>query len=253
MKKASETKLSPKKAVPSSASRTFSSKSRLDKKGQAGLKGQRSVARLRKAAVPNARIGKSGGPGAGSGGFRRRSAGHSSRQVPARILNVNPVKTAPVRQYESAIKLLYSQDFVRAKAALERIVEAYPEDKELMVRVNSHLRLCEIKTSRRASAPKTVEDYYNMAVALMNGNRYEESREQLNKALKASPSCEYVIYALAALSSRSGDLDNALNYLKTAIKLKPENRFLAQNDSDFEPLRHDARFTSIVFPERMSG
>ncbi len=254
MKRASRTKSSAKKTVLSTVSGRRHSRTVVRRKDQAGLKGQRSVARLRKRPILRGRAVGAVVQPMNSKGLRPRLGGSSSKQtVVARVSKPDPVKTASVKQYEAAIKLLYSQEFERARTALEKIVKAYPEDKELLERVKSHIRLCEQRTSRRPPAPKTVEDYYNLAVALMNENRYNESLEQLNKALRVSPNCDYVVYALAALCSRSGDLDNALKYLGTAIKLKPENRFLAQHDSDFEPLAHDARFTSIVFPERLAG
>ncbi len=254
MKKAPRTKSSTKKTVVSSTPRRPSLKSGVGRKDHAGLKGQRGVARLRKRPIIRGRTDRVVVRPVNSkdlGSKRRRSS--NRRVVGPRLISPDPIKIASVKQYEAAIKLLYSQEFERAKTALERIIKAFPGDNELLERVKSHLRLCDQRTSRRPSPPKTVEDYYNLAVALMNENRFSESLEQLNKALKVSPNCDYVIYALAALCSRSGDLDNALNYLRTAIKLKPENRFLAQNDSDFEPLVHDTRFASIVFPERLAG
>ena len=58
-----------------------------------------------------------------------------------------------------------------------------------------------------------------------------------------------MIYALAVCHCRLGNRDRALKHLTLAIDLKAENRFLAQRDSDFEPLMRDTRFTSLVFPE----
>jgi hypothetical protein len=54
------------------------------------------------------------------------------------------------------------------------------------------------------------------------------------------------------MNSRTGNVEAALNNLQTAITLRPENRFLAQRDADFEPLKQDARFISMVFPERLT-
>ena len=70
------------------------------------------------------------------------------------------------------------------------------------------------------------------------------------KALKYDPSCDYVHYALAAINCKTGDLESALHDLREAINLKPENRFLAQRDEDFAPLKEDSRFITMVFPDR---
>lgn len=170
-----------------------------------------------------------------------------------KVLPPNPLRLASIKQYESAVRLLYAQNFERAKSAFERLIQTSGEDKEVLERAKSHLRFCEQKIARKPPAPRSVEDLYNLAVALMNEGKYHESIEHLNKALKNRPDCDYVLYALAATYCMTGNVDNALRNLRAAITLKPENRFLAQHDYDFEPLMQDSRFISIVFPERMAA
>lgn len=148
------------------------------------------------------------------------------------------------------MKLLYSHEYEKARSAFGKIISTFADEKEVVERARIHLKLCEQKMARKPPGPKTPEEHYNLAVALMNEGEHEEAFNHLNKALKSDPNCDYVIYALAALNSRTGKLESALNNLQTAITLKPENRFLAQRDSDFEPLRQEARFISLVFPER---
>jgi len=169
------------------------------------------------------------------------------------VLPPNPVRLASIKQYESAVRLLYAQNFERAKLALEKLIQTFVEDKEILERAKNHLRLCEQKIARKPPAPRSVEDLYNVAVGLMNEGKHQESIEYLNKALKTSPDCDYVLYALAASYSLTGNIDSALKNLRVAITLKPENRFLAQQDHDFEPLLQDSRFISIVFPERVTA
>jgi tetratricopeptide (TPR) repeat protein len=163
------------------------------------------------------------------------------------------VRTASVKQYEAAMKLLYSHEYERAKAAFEKIISTFGDDKEVIDRAKIHLKLCEQKMTRKPPAPRTLEEHYNLAIALMNEGKYDQALDHLNRALKSDPKCDYVIYALAAMKSRTGDLETALNNLQTAITLKPENRFLAQRDTDFDPLKADARFISMVFPERLTS
>ncbi|MEW5979219.1 MAG: tetratricopeptide repeat protein [Acidobacteriota bacterium] len=183
----------------------------------------------------------------------KAEASRKAKEAAARARLLSSQKQAAIRQYELAVKQVYSQDFEKAKASLEKLMQTYPDDKEILERATSLLKLCEQRMAPRPPAPRSTEDHYNLAVALMNQGQYQESLEHLHKALKSNPNCEYVIYALAAASCRTGDYDGALNQLKTAIRLKPENRFLAQQDSDFEPLLHDSRFISMVFPDRVQS
>ncbi len=168
----------------------------------------------------------------------------------AKIAKVNPIRTASIKHYETAVKLLYSHQYDKAKIAFEKIIATFSDDKEVLERTRLHLRLCEQKIARKPPAPRTLDEHYNLAVALMNEGRYDESQDHLQRALKSNPRCDYVLYALAANNCRQGDLESALGNLQSAISLKPENRFLAQRDSDFEVLKQDSRFVSLVFPER---
>ena len=181
---------------------------------------------------------------------RDRASAHRLELVVPKVLPPNPLRLASIKQYESAVRLLYAQNFERAKLAFEKLIQTFGEDKEILERAKSHLRFCEQKITRKPPAPRSVEDLYNLAVTLMNEGRYHESIEHLNKALKNRPDCDYVLYALAATYCMTGNVENALRNLRAAITLKPENRFLAQRDYDFEPLMQDSRFISIVFPER---
>ncbi len=165
----------------------------------------------------------------------------------------NQLRSASVRHYDVAVKLLYSHEYEKAKLAFKKIVNDFVDDKEVLERARLHLKLCEQKITRTPAPPKTVDDQYNLAVALMNEGRDDEALELLQKALKSNPHCDYVLYAVAANRCRKGEIEAALANLQTAISLKPENRFLAQRDTDFDVLKEDSRFVSLVFPERMSS
>jgi len=133
--------------------------------------------------------------------------------------------------------------------AFEKVISADGQNKEMHERALTHIRLCRSKLARRQPVPKTTEELYNVAITLMNEGRFHESMKHLNRALKRSPKCDYVNYALAVCYCRLGNRDRALKHLRLAIDLKVENRFLAQRDADFEPLMRDSRFVSLVFPE----
>ena len=176
----------------------------------------------------------------------------TSKDGKSRQLKVNPVRTASVKQYDAAVRLLYSHEYDKAKVAFAQVIAVFADDKEVVERSRIHLRLCEQKIARKPAAPRTLDEHYDWAIALMNEGKYEESIDHLNKALKSNPKCDYVIYALAITQCRTGNFDSALASLQTAIGLKPENRFLAQRDSDFEILKKDSRFVSLVFPDQPS-
>lgn len=57
------------------------------------------------------------------------------------------------------------------------------------------------------------------------------------------------MYGLAVLDCLTGHYENALKGLGDAIRLNPGNRFQARNDSDFQNLGDDPRFTELIYPE----
>jgi tetratricopeptide (TPR) repeat protein len=199
-------------------------------------------------------------------GKRRAAAGRGMASLPSKSLKRKGVAagsgpsrrekemTDPhVRQqqecYEEAMQHFHEQKFQKAKQAFEKVLEG--PSRELVDRAKMHLRICERRMSKLPeSAPRTVEEHYHHGVAMMNLGRWEDSRQALERARKIAPKADYVIYALAALDSLTGEVESAMTHLKLAIELRPENRYHARNDEDFAYLLEDPRFTELLYPER---
>jgi len=151
--------------------------------------------------------------------------------------------------FEEAMRHFHEQKFHKAKQAFEKVLEG--PSRELVDRAQVHLRICERRISKPPeSAPRTAEEHYHHGVAMMNLGRWEDSRQALERARKIAPKADYVIYALAALDSLTGEVESAMTHLKLAIELRPENRYHARNDEDFAYLLEDPRFTELLYPER---
>jgi len=163
-----------------------------------------------------------------------------------------PAKQQQLKAYEEALGFFQQQKYQRAKQSLERVLEG--PSKELRDRALVHVRICDQRISRPpATAAKSAEDHYTQGVALMNLGRWDEAREHLDRARKAAPKADHVVYAMAALDCLTGEADSAMENLKMAIQLRPENRYHARNDEDFAFLQEDPRFTELLYPERESA
>ena len=182
-------------------------------------------------------------------GKPRSSRRSRPKTAQPRTRSTYPGRNTLIKRYEAAVRLLYRQQFERAREAFEKVILTDGQDEEIRERALTHIRLCQNKLARSQPVPKTAEELYNVAISLMNDRRYQDSMRHLNRALKRKPKCDYVIYALAVCQCLLGNRDRALKHLRRAISLKVENRFLAQRDSDFDPLKRDSRFVSLVFPE----
>jgi len=163
-----------------------------------------------------------------------------------------PARNQQLKSYEEALRLFQDQKYSRAKQALEQALGG--PSKELRERAGVHLRICEQRIAR-VSEPvlKSAEDHYTQGIALMNLGRWDESREHLDRARKAAPKADHIVYAMAALDCLTGEADSAMENLKVAIQLRPENRYHARNDEDFKFLQEDPRFTELLYPERDSS
>ena len=158
-------------------------------------------------------------------------------------------KQEQLKAYEEALVLLQQQKFHRAKQVLEKVLEG--PSRELRDRALVHIRICDQRIARApVPSAKSVEDHYTQGVALMNLGRWDEAREHLDRARKAAPKADHVVYAMAALDCLTGEADSAMENLKIAIQLRPENRYHARNDEDFSFLQEDPRFTELLYPER---
>jgi tetratricopeptide (TPR) repeat protein len=162
---------------------------------------------------------------------------------------VDPRVQAQLKQYEDAVVLFQQQKLLRARQELEKV--AAGPSKELVDRARVHLRIIEQRLKPvQEQTPRSVEEHYQRGVAMMNLGRWDEAREFLLRAKKLAPKADHVIYALAVLDCLTGEAESAMENLKLAIQLRPENRYHARNDEDFAFLQEDPRFTELLYPER---
>lgn len=74
----------------------------------------------------------------------------------------------------------------------------------------------------------------------------EGAREILLDGLHAHPESAGLQYGMACAEAVRGQTEDALGWLAKAIELRPDVRDWAREDSDFDSIRGDERFTSLV-------
>jgi tetratricopeptide (TPR) repeat protein len=147
--------------------------------------------------------------------------------------------------FERAVKALGRKDFERALTLLDGLIEAHPEERDLLERARSYRAICERGLEKR-HRPKTFEDFLNFGVYLLNRGEYKEALKALQHAAEIHPKNEYVLYCLAAAQAQTGDPAAAIKALRSAIHANPANRAQARADADFDPIRDDSDFVSLV-------
>ncbi len=152
-----------------------------------------------------------------------------------------------VQNYEAGLRALQEHKFEKAKAALQKVIAG--PSKELADRAAVHLSTCNQHLDRVTNQFKSPEEHYDYAISLMNVGDYVMAREHLEKLSKQVPKADYVAYGLAALDCLTGHVEDSLRHLDNAIRLNPALRFQARNDSDFQNLAEDPRFTELLYPD----
>jgi tetratricopeptide (TPR) repeat protein len=171
----------------------------------------------------------------------------AQKTTPKKAVAEDPRFTQAVQNYESGLRAMQEHKFDKAKGFFQKVL-AGPH-KELADRANVHLSACNQQLERVTAQFKSAEEHYDYAVSLMNVGDYVGAREHLDKLSKQAPKADFVAYGLAALDCLTGHVEDSLRHLDEAIHINPSLRFQARNDSDFQNLAEDPRFTEMLYPD----
>jgi len=165
-----------------------------------------------------------------------------------KTMTEDPRYTQALQSYEAALRSMQEHKFDKAKPLFQKVVAG--PSKELADRAMVHLNICNQHLERAAVTQfKTPEEHFDYAVSLMNVGDYVTAREHLEKLLKQNAKADYVVYGLAALDCLTGHVEDSLRHLDEALRLNSQLRFQARNDSDFQNLAEDPRFTELLYPD----
>lgn len=159
----------------------------------------------------------------------------------------DPHYAQAVQNYEAGLRAMQEHKFDKARTHLQKVVSG--PSKELADRANVHINICNQHVDRVTTQFKSPEEHYDYAISLMNVGDYVSAREHLEKLSKQVPHSDYVCYGMAALDCLTGHIEDSLRHLGEAVKITPALRFQARNDSDFQNLAEDPRFTELLYPD----
>ena len=172
----------------------------------------------------------------------------AQKTTPKKAATEDPRYAQALQSYEAGLRSMQEHKFDKAKPLFQKVLAG--PSKELADRATVHLNVCNQHLDRApASQFKTAEEHFDYAVSLMNLGDYVTAREHLEKLLKQNAKADYVIYGLAALDCLTGHVEDSLRRLDEALRLNAQLRFQARNDSDFQNLAEDPRFTELLYPD----
>ena len=167
----------------------------------------------------------------------------------------SPVSGGPQRRstyfeavalYERGLEALQRHDYPQASGILESVLRQYPEEKELHERVRLYISVCQRQATPRGPAPQTIDERLYAATLHINGGQYDAAIAHLRLVRDEDPDNDHAIYMLAVAHAQRDEHAEAVAHLERAIALNPENRALARNDPDLEPLHDDEAFRATI-------
>jgi len=151
-----------------------------------------------------------------------------------------------VALYERGLEALQKHAYAEAAKLLESVLRQYPEEKELHERVRLYLNICHRQATQRQAAPQTIDERLYAATLAINGGQYDQAIAHLRLVRDEDPHNDHAIYMLAVAHAQRDEHAEAVAHLERAIALNPENRALARNDPDLEPLHDDDAFRAAL-------
>lgn len=155
--------------------------------------------------------------------------------------------TQALELYEKAMRAFGKKDYEKARDQFETLLTSFGDERDFVDRARTHLAICQRHLQKRVNfRPKTVEDLLGYGVYLHNRGEFEEALKYLRQAADLDPKNDHVLYCAAAAAARSGETEEAIASLKAAIAVAPWSRAQARGDSDFDPIREEDAFVSLV-------
>jgi tetratricopeptide (TPR) repeat protein len=171
---------------------------------------------------------------------------------PAKTVQAPPKKSptpgalAAVRAFEQALRLFNRHEFSASKSAFEKILVQFADQAEVVARARTYLAICEQRLTRAPSAPRNPDALYDQGVFELNRGSIREAVDLFEKALKAQPRADHVLYSLAAAYARLNDSHKALDALRRAIAIRSVHRPHARRELDFASLRNNDEFQQLT-------
>ncbi|HEY6211953.1 MAG TPA: tetratricopeptide repeat protein [Vicinamibacterales bacterium] len=151
-----------------------------------------------------------------------------------------------VALYERGLELLQRHAYREAADAFDRVLKQYPDEKELHERARQYLNVCQRQTAPRESSPQTIDERLYAATLAINTGQYDQAIAHLRLVRDEDPDNDHALYMLAVAHAQRDEHAEAVAHLERAIALNGENRALARNDPDLEPLRDDDAFRAAL-------
>ncbi len=148
--------------------------------------------------------------------------------------------------YETGVRALQRHDFSAGAEAFRQVLDRYPGERELVERARLFLRVCERETAQRPEGPQTTAERVYAATMSLSAGDSDAALTHVQQALEHEPTSHRAHYMMAVIRSTRSENAMALEHLRRAIELNPENRALARQDADLDRLRQSPSVRALL-------
>ena len=148
--------------------------------------------------------------------------------------------------YEKGLKSLQRKNYAAAATAFRRVIDQFPEERELQERARLYLNVCEKESSPKAKPPRHVNERVLAATLALNRRCPDEAVSLLRSSASSHPKDDRLQYLLALAHALRNDAETAASHLSKAISLNPENRIQAFQEPDFDDIRTTQPFLEAL-------
>ena len=191
-------------------------------------------------------------PSAKEGSARSSGKSGLSAPVPPQppSVTVEPLHRQPsaiaLKSFEQAVKVFNRRQYPEARTLFENMIAKYPQELEILARVQVYLQVCLQRLASTTSAPETASSLYDQGVFALNKGDLKAARSLFERALRLNPNDPHLFYSMAVTLLQSGLIDECLVHLERCIQLQPRFRSQVLNDSDFTELRENRQFLALM-------
>ena len=157
-----------------------------------------------------------------------------------------PAHLEAVALYEQGLAAVQAHQFARASSTLRAVISRFPAERDLHERIRLYLNICDRHMAPRAASPSTSEERVFAATLAVNAGELHAALDHLRTATAESPKHDHALYMLASVLVLLGKVDDAIAPLIRAIDLNPDNRSMARQDPDLEPLRQNDSVRAVL-------
>ncbi|MEO7271829.1 MAG: tetratricopeptide repeat protein [Vicinamibacterales bacterium] len=148
--------------------------------------------------------------------------------------------------YEAGVRGLQRHDYVGAAESFRQVLQRYPEERELIERAQLYLRVCERETAQRPAGPKTTAERVYAATMALSAGDADAALSHVKSAIEHEPTSHRAHYMMAVIRSTRSETDQAVEHLRRAIEINPDNRSIARQDADLDRLRQHPTVRALL-------